>query len=61
MKDYRIKITETYAYEVEVKANSQKEAIQKAKEHYENAKDGYAGVADGTTFESVRFKTTIKK
>lgn len=56
MKDYKVKITERYAYEIEIKAKSQKEAIKKAKEYYENADDGYVGVADGTSFEGVKFK-----
>ncbi|GEM_PF-2744052 len=60
MKDFKVKITETYTYEIDVKADSQAKALKQAKEYYENANDGYVGVADGTTFEKVQFKISNK-
>ena len=48
-----------YSYELDVNAKSQQEALVQAKKYYENINyenaDGYIGVADGNSFEKVKF------
>jgi len=58
MKTYTVKVTETYVYNVEVEANSGKEAVQKVKNGYRNNEVEYDTlfVADTCTFDNVKFK-----
>lgn len=59
LKSFQVKVTQTFVYDIEVEANSQREAIEQAKYLYENAvdiNDGYLGVADGNSYDGVKFK-----
>lgn len=56
-KDYKITITDTFIYNVEVAASSKNEAIEKAKKMY--GTDGYLGVADGFSFDKSQYKAEI--
>lgn len=53
-KTFKVLITEKYVYEIEFHAKSKLEAIQKAKEFYENPDDGVF-TADGCSFDEVEF------
>lgn len=57
---YKVKIIETYAYDLEIEANTPKEAKTKAKEYYDNPDndDRCTGVADACSFEKVKFIIT---
>lgn len=58
MKKFNVKITELYSYNIEILANSKKEALEKARKCYEEdfEKEGYCFVADATTLESTKYK-----
>lgn len=56
MGNFKVKITDSFAYEIEIKAKNKNEAIKKAKEYYENVDDGYVGVADANSFESTKIQ-----
>lgn len=58
---YNIKVMETYCYNIDVKADSEKEALQKAKTSYENADLEGVFVADATTIENTKFKIVKNK
>lgn len=60
MGRFKIKITETYVYEIDVEASTPTQAIRKAKGHYKEADDGYTGIANSNSFEKVRFKLLNK-
>lgn len=53
---HKVKITETYVYEIEIEGENEKDAIEKAKNYYNNANDGYTGVASALTKDKVKFK-----
>lgn len=46
MKKFNVKITELYSYNIEILANSKKEALEKAKKCYEEDYEEYGFVAD---------------
>lgn len=58
METYKIKVTETYVYNIEIEANDEKDALIKAKIAYKNNDSEFDGVfcADTTSFENVKFK-----
>ena len=53
MKTYNIKIIETYVHNIDIEANNEKEALQKAKDYYEVEGDF---VADANTIVNIKFK-----
>ncbi len=55
MGNYKVKIQETYEYEVEVKANDGTDALKKAKKIYEEDYKDYHFVADATTLEKTDY------
>lgn len=61
MKRYGVTIVETYCYHISAEAENEKEAKKKVEEYYQNAEDGYTGVATALTHESVRFKINRDK
>lgn len=56
MKKFNVKITELYSYNIEILANSKKEALEKAKKCYEEDYEEYGFVADSTTLETTKYK-----
>lgn len=55
MESYKVKIRETYEYIVEVKANSNTEALKKAKKIYDEDYEEYSFLADSTTLENIDY------
>jgi hypothetical protein len=56
MKNYNIEVAETYIYHLDVEANNEKEALQKAKTIYKNNEIEGVFVADANTIENTKFK-----
>lgn len=56
MKSYNVTIKDVYRWDILVTANTEEEAIQKAKEKYNSDNDGWLGVADATTHEKTEFE-----
>ena len=60
MKEFKVKVSEQYSYEIKIKAKNQREAIRKTKELYNNPDEspyyGILGVADACSFEKVNFR-----
>uniref|UniRef100_A0A6H1ZZI1 Uncharacterized protein n=1 Tax=viral metagenome TaxID=1070528 RepID=A0A6H1ZZI1_9ZZZZ len=56
MQNYNIKVTETYVYDISIKADNKNDALQKVKNIYNNAESGIF-VADATTIENTKFTT----
>ena len=58
MKTYKVKVTETYVYEIEMLADNKKDALDKVKDGYCNAAGEFDGVflADAYSFKDVKFK-----
>lgn len=61
MEKFKVKITQTFVYEIDVNAENKSKALKYAKEYYEKVDDGYVGVASGETFDNVRFKVIEKE
>lgn len=58
---HKVKITETYVYYINIEASSKKEALEKAKDYYENEEDGCTGVASANSLEDIKFKIVESK
>lgn len=56
MKNYKVKIIETYAYYLDIEANDEKEALKKVKTYYNNEEDGVTGISNTSSFEKVKYK-----
>jgi len=63
MGNYNIKVTEVYVYNIDIEANNEKDALQKAKTAYRNNEAEFNGVfvADNTAFEGTKFKVIKNK
>lgn len=55
---YNVNVTEVYCYQIQFDAQSEKEALEKAKTAYKNNEAEFNGVfvADATTIENTKFK-----
>lgn len=56
MNKFKVKITETYCYEIEVEGNNSKEALKNAKKIYEENYEDYNFVADSITLENTKYE-----
>lgn len=57
MKTYKVKVTETYVFEVDIEADNMKVALDKVRDGYYNHSKEFDGVfcTDANSFENVKF------
>ncbi|MBY6838768.1 DpnD/PcfM family protein [Clostridium botulinum] len=56
MGKFKVRITETYVFNVEIEAKSKKEALEKVKKDYDECDESGIYDASATSYDNTKFK-----